>query len=358
MPNIDINGTVVAFPDDLDQATLTDAVKKAASSMGGQATPQSNFEKMKQMASQGNYGKAAWAGLGVPEEMSRSGLNQMMDLQNKAQNFAAEKTGLPIGTEPTGNLPRDIAANVPRIAGESIAEVAPSFIDRNAILIGMGGMAMKAGGMAAGKILPKLAPTLEAGSGLQKGTLVEAFKDPGMIADFGSKLKASALYNEIKEGASVPKHLRTNAKVVSDAMNNMSQGKMLSAPDAFEARKAVNALMKSKNYPIDDLLKTKEGLEAMVLGSVKEADKLYRRAILGEQMRNYARLNQSGKPGPISGAIISKIPFMAPLISPVVHGAGVSAAGAASKASPRAIANTSAGAAALLNALKANKKKE
>lgn len=322
---ITLNAPDGATPEQIKQAAAKAVSSFKMKSPAPVAQPQPVAPKEPGMIQKG------WDALDKPAQMSRQGLTQTTDMGVQLQNMAAEKTGLPIGTEPTGNLARDVAANVPRIAGETIAEVAPSFIDRTAMLTGGAGAAVKAGGKVAGAVLPKVAPMLEAGSGLGKGTLVAAFKDPKMIADFGGKLKASALYNELKSGASVPKHLQTNAKVVSNAMSQMANGSILTAPDAFRARKAVNALMKSKQYPMDDLIKTKEGLEAMVFSSAKEADRMYVRAIRGENMRNISRLNKNGTTGPISAAIMAKIPFLAPLMSPAIQGVTASAAGAASQ---------------------------
>lgn len=259
-----------------------------------------------------------WGAMNKPSEMSREGLTTIAQSEALKPNL-------------TGNLATDVIRGTPQIAAETLAEVAPSFIDAIAIATGGAGMAAKGAGMAAGKLLPKMAPMLEAGSGLGKGTLVAAFKDPKMIMGFGAKLKASALYNEIKQGASVPAHLRTNAKVVSDAMNKMAKGYTLTAPDAFQARKAVNALMKSKQYPMDDLIQTKEGLEAMVFSSVKQADQMYVKALRGESMHHISRLNKNGTSGPISAAIMAKMPFLAPFMSPAVQGASASAAGAVSQ---------------------------
>jgi hypothetical protein len=302
--------------------------------------------------------KKGWDALNKPAEMSRDGLNQMMELHTQAQNAIAAKTGLPIGTEPTGNMARDVAANTPRIIGESVAEVAPSFIDRTSILTAGAGMALKGAGKVAGAALPKVAPMLEAGSGLQKGTLNAAFKDPGMIADFGGKLKASQLYNEIKEGASVAPRLRTNAKIASNAISEMAKGNPLPAPDAFKARKAVRALMKSKQYPMDDLLEAEKGLTEMVVSSANKADQMYVRAIRGEQMRNVSRLNKNGTTGPISAAIMAKIPMLAPFLSPAVQGGAASAAGAAAQMPAIAPLRTGAMVSAGLDRLAGKKQKE
>lgn len=323
-----LNAPDGATPDQIKQYA-TQAISKYKTTMAPKPAAPAEAPQP-QPKERGMVGKA-WDALNVPAQMSKQGLTQLADLRTQGQNMVAEKTGLPIGTEPTGNLARDVVANIPRIADESVAEVAPAFVDGVSILTAGAGGAAKAGGKLAGKIIPHISPALEAGSGLGKGTLVAAFKDPKMIVDFGAKLKASKLYNSIKEGASVPRHLQTNAKVVSDAMNKMAQGKVLTAPDAFRARKAVNALMKSKQYPMDDLIKTKEGLEAMVYSSVKEADKMYIRAIRGENMRQPMRLNKNGSTNMLAAGATAAFPWLAQISSPLVQGGAASLAGAAAQ---------------------------
>lgn len=314
-------------------------------------TPQAPKEK-------GMLGKT-WDAIGVPAQKSREGLEGITEIGKNMQNLAASKTGLPIGTEPTGNLARDVVANVPRIAGETLSEVAPSFVDKASILTAGAGAGIKAAGKAAGAGIKNFGGMLERGSGLGKGTLEAAYKDPKMIMDFGGKLKASKIYDELKSGATIPTHLKTNAKVVSDAMNQMSKGNWLTAPDAFKARKAVNALMRNKSakYPMDDLIETKKALEEMVFSSVKEADKMYVRAIRGEQMRNISRLNKNGTTGPLSAAVMAKIPALTPLISPAFQGIAASASGAAAQMAPQTIMNSAAMVGAGLDRLKNRKEK-
>lgn len=60
-------------------------------------------------------------GLKLPEKYSRQGLQEITQGGTALQNAVANKTGLPIGTEPTGNLPADIIRNTPRIAGETLS---------------------------------------------------------------------------------------------------------------------------------------------------------------------------------------------------------------------------------------------
>lgn len=308
---ISLNAPDGATPDQIKQAA-TAAISSYKTKLTGNAGTDSQTPGKPGIMKQG------WDALAKPAEMSREGWDMIAKSDAVQPNL-------------TGNMATDVIRGTPKVLAETAGEVAPSFIDRTSMLMGGAGMAAKGAGMAAGKALPKVAPMLEAGSGLQKGTLVAAFKDPKMIADFGGKLKASQLYNEIKEGASVAPRLRTNAKIASNAISDMAQGKVLSAPDAFKARKAVRSLMKSKQYPMDDLLKAEEGLTTMVFSSANKADQMYIRAIRGEQMRNLSRLNKNGTTGPISAAIMAKIPALAPLLSPAVQGASASAAGALSQ---------------------------
>ncbi len=284
--------------------------------------------KAKQPAS---LGKQAWAALDKPREYAQKAITGLTNAQTSLQNTVADKTGMPVGTEPTGNLTRDVIANTPRIMGESAAEVLPSFVDRASILTaGAGGGLLKVAGKVAGKMLPTVAPMLEAGSGLRKGTLEAAHADPSIITDFGAKAKAGALYNEAKEGAKVGVR---SAKVVSDAFKTMNEGTDMTAGDAFKARKVVRQMLRSKSapYPTDDLMQLQDHLGEMVFRSANKGDEMYKRAIQGEQMRNVSRLNKNGTTGPISAYAIAKVPALAPLLSPALQGGVASATGAAAQ---------------------------
>ena len=307
-------------PDGATPEQIKEYATKAVSSYKQKLNPQPAAPEavtIQQPQQKGMLGKA-WDALAVPAQKSKEGWDMI------AQSEAVQP-------KLSGNLATDVIRGTPKVLAETAAEVAPSFIDRTAITTAGLGAGVKQVGKAGGAVVGKFGGMLERGSGLQKGTLEAAFKDPKMIMDFGSKLKATKLYEELKQGASVPAHLRTNAKLASDAMNQMSKGNHLTAPDAFKARKAVRALMKSKQYPMDDLLEAEKGLEAMVFRSANKADQLYVRAIRAEQMRNISRLNKNGTTGPISAGIMAKIPMLAPFLSPAIQGVSASAAGAAAQ---------------------------
>ena len=67
----------------------------------------------------GLLGKA-WNALNLPAEKSREGLDLLANMVPAA--------------EPTGNVVRDVALNIPRVMAESVAETAPGFINRESIL--------------------------------------------------------------------------------------------------------------------------------------------------------------------------------------------------------------------------------
>src|SRR3972149_3961701 len=75
-----------------------------------------------------------WENLAKWAPMAESGLRKLTDAEVSAQNYIAQKTGLPIGTLPTGNVIRDLIANTPRIVGETLTETAPQFISRPALV--------------------------------------------------------------------------------------------------------------------------------------------------------------------------------------------------------------------------------
>jgi hypothetical protein len=342
---ISLNAPDTATPDQIQSAAAA-AVTHYKSTM-----PQQQPQEQ-----QGMVGKA-WDAMKKPAEMAQDGLQQMTGLQTDAQNAIAQKTGLPIGTEPTGNLPRDIAANIPRIAGETMAEVAPKFIDRTSLATMGAGAAVKGAGMAAGKVLeaaPSIVKPFENVAGLKPGTLNAAFKDPGMIADFGAKVKASALYNAIKDGSQIPAKLRTNAGLVRDAIDEMNQGNVLDARDAFKARKAVKALLGAKDstgsFPKDDLYAIKDGLEQMIFSSVKKADVMWKRAIQGEQLRSPFPLNNNGTSSKVGAAVMHSMPaWLQPMFSPLAQGAAMSGLGAASQMAPQTIAGAGGAAGGLID---------
>lgn len=355
---------------------------------------------MPKQPEQGMVGKA-WDALNVPSQMAQSGLQQMTDLGTDAQNAIAAKTGLPVGTEPTGNMARDVVANIPRIAGETLSEVAPKFIDRTSLATMGAGAALKAAGKATGAVLkaaPGITKPLENIAGLRPGAYPKAFADPGMITDFGAKAGANSMYNVAKEGMDAAKTANAEAaaangvipkvaglednagnavktitpkpntgfgtrstKLVGDAFKSVNNSQPMEAADAFKARKVVTQMLSSKNppYPKDDLLKLKDELANQVFSSVKGADQAYARAIQGEMLRSPVPLNNNGTSSKVGAAVMRVMPwFLKPVFSPVMMGSAMSGLGAASQMAPQTIGKTGVAASMIDDAFSRYKKRK
>lgn len=128
--------------------------------------------------------QSAWEGLQVPEKVANYVLPKLTNLQSNIQNTIAQKTGLPIQEEPTGNLARDVVANIPRIAGETASQVYPGMVDRNSLLLAAatGGASKLAGTEMAQKagnaVLNAAASGVEKTVGIESAKVINLFKKP------------------------------------------------------------------------------------------------------------------------------------------------------------------------------------
>lgn len=108
------------------------------------------------------------AALEVPEKMSREGLGMIADAVPSA--------------EPTGNMARDIALNAPKVLMETLAETAPNFVSKAAILTAGAGKALQMGAKAAAPIAKKVgtlaAEGVEKTVGINADKITNLFKKP------------------------------------------------------------------------------------------------------------------------------------------------------------------------------------
>ena len=293
--------------------------------------------------------KKGWEALTLPEKAAQYVIPKLTQFQSNIQNKLAQKTGLPIGEEPTGNLPRDIAANVPRIMGETGEKVLPGFVSRGAILT--------AGALKAAGALRPLASiarkgalaTLEKTSGIaprQAGALEEAYQDPTLIFSSGKKAAgkfyeaAKTAAKEVSEEATALVRPDRAPKVIAEAVQKANAG-ALKPIEALKARKAVDAVLPSKTYLKDDLLPLRSSFDKIAKTDplIAKADALYVRGIKASAIRQLLPTNVGGtfssfRTG-IGGAAAAMIPggkVIAPVaLSPFVQGIGATALGAASK---------------------------
>ena len=276
-----------------------------------------------------SFVKKAWEALTVPEQLSRQGLGKI------AQSVPSP--------EPTGNLPLDILRGTPRIAAETIAEVAPSFISRGSLVTAgalKGLQVARPVTSAIGKFIGK---TAESTSGLgykTPGVLAEAVRRPSLIFGKGIE-KAREAYQDakgipqIRESMKVPQNTRV---FIKQAWKALSEGN-ITPDEALEARKAVDSI--GEQMPDVVRKSTRAVFNNIAKQKYAEADKAFSDAIKSDALRSFWGINKSGTPSIVKGALtlgsaaggyVSPLsPFIAAALSPVVQGSIASGIGGASK---------------------------
>lgn len=186
-------------------------------------------------AEKGVLGKLAEA-LTIPEKLAREGLEQMADV-------VPERIG---GGEPTGNLAADLALGAPRIAADTIAEAAPSFISRGALVTGgllKGGQALKPLVKGAGGFIADTAESLSGIKHSAPGALRRAAGDPSLIFAPGKDAAGKAFESL---GETIPaafKATKDSAKILNMANKSAMEG-TLNAATAKLALKHLGKLSK------------------------------------------------------------------------------------------------------------------
>lgn len=285
--------------------------------------------------SKGMLGQA-WEDLKVPEEKSREGLNMIVNAGVRGQNWLANKTGLPIGTEPTGNMARDMAANTPRMIGESVAQVAPSFVSRGAIVTG--GLLKAAPYVMDAVGAPAEWAADQAGkqSGLinkGKNLLKEAFQKPLLMFGRG-KDAANAMYSEVQgpAGLQIGKTLasiREPGKFVDKALELADSGG-LGTDEALMARRELDAMQKTVTKTF--YRKAREVFDNIAKQDYTGADEAYHMADKSEALRSLSAINKTGKTqSALKGAAMLLKPATSVLYSPIVQSGIASTLGAAYK---------------------------
>ncbi len=320
MPNIKVAGKVIEFPDDLSQEELLSQVKQAES----------------QLTQKSFMIKKAWETAKIPMKKSAEGIR--MVTEGVASMLPETGTTQSPALNTLIGTPRTAVESV----GETTAKVAPEFIDPLALAtagIGKGASfaAKTAKGIKAIKGAEKTGLAITKGieglSGAQPGTIVEAVKDPLLIFKKGTKA-VQELYESAKKGTKAPKYVKdlvTHTDVVEQAAKKLKTG-TITVREAFDARKAVHALRKSKQFvteKLDDLYKK---FNEVVKTSKKffKADKAFQKGLKVDSARTLWPRTASGKPSLFKSAAIPIIPGSALAFSPAaqaVVGAGVGLTG-------------------------------
>lgn len=279
------------------------------------------------MKSDKSVGRKAWESLTIPAQASREGLDQLAAMVPYA--------------EPTGNPVRDVALNTPKIAAETLAETAPDFVNRLSLAsAGVLKGAQKAAPLVkyAGRGLGKM---MEGYSGISgglrgEGALNTAWNDPSLIFSKGKKI-AGPLYEaakqELGKGNSLFSNMYEPKEIVNKTIEYLGKGGQLEAAESHTARKAVDTLLKSKGVVKDELLALRDTLDEIAKSSenISEADKLFKRGLQADALRNLVPYTQSGKPALFRTAAMKYAPFTAALFSPLVQGAGATLGGLAGR---------------------------
>lgn len=306
-----------------------DEIMKQAQALipSGQKQPDmsgSFLEARAVMNSDASLGSKVWQGLQVPSQMASRGLNAM-----------AQAVPNP---EPTGNLPMDILKGTPRIAANTLAQVAPGFVSRASILTAGASKALQALRPVGSVVGQGVAGQLESATGANPGSLGRAWNDPSLIFAEG-KQAASPLYEAGKIGGKMAENLAnipTKEQFLDVASRLADEGK-LPPETALEGRKMAGKLLGKGGgkYTEDFLRGLIEKFDAIAKSNedIQAGDAAYRRGIDAASLRRILPSNKYGSTSAFKTGIMAATgPIGKALLSPLVHGVVSTTGGLASKA--------------------------
>lgn len=347
MAIVDINGTLVDFPDDLTPDQLNQAVASAAQQMGA-TQPQ-----------QGLMGRA-WEALKIPEQKAQqlmgfaaqntpqfSGRNAGNLLANMVPGIGAGLTPLaqiagsrlsPASSEPSGNLVQDLVTGAPRVGMEILKDYVPGNVSRGA-LVTLG--ASKAAGAAARPVkalLRGIGKQGESLSGSMPGSLEAAYKDASLMFGKGRKA-AQETYEAAKAGEKIQYGEKlSSAKKFFDAAFAKAKAGALGPVEALEARKIADELVDSGSYVADEIMQKRKLFDEVAKRAFGAADAQFKRALQSESLRNIFPQNKYGGTSAFKLAIMTALKKMggvgaaaSTLLSPIVQGTLATGAGVAAR---------------------------
>lgn len=341
MARVDINGSVVEFPDDLTPDELRAAVASSAAQLST-SPASSNRKTLRGFADNAVKDYSAQA-MGQAELASYA-------FPPLAAMKAAAGTNIyePGRLKMIGQSLVEGVKQAPKNIANSLLHPIESGYERplsTALDIGTIATTVGAG---AGRILKPIvtAKQLESLSGAVPGTLEAVYEKPSLLFGSGKK-SASAKYQTLKEGAGefredlmfkktkqgpVP---RKNEEFVNAAAN----AKDLTPIEALEARKALDKL--KKIYPPETFNKLRDKFDSKAKESFSSADKAYKDAIMSESARSILPQNKYG------GTSAFKIGVQAAISKLADSDAGIVGNALAAGMSPAAQSTVAAGSGAL-----------
>lgn len=312
----------------------------------------------------------AWNALAIPEQKSREGLQMIANSIPSQVPLSPSSfpfpTSLAVASSKgiqnpnmTGNVVTDTLKGIPKIAAETLAETAPGFISRGAIVTAGALKGLKLAAPAIKAVGRGVARGAEALSGLEyktPGILTEAATKGGILTAPGAK-SASPIYEAAKGGEKVNKTLaRISGKkeFVEKAYELAEKGK-LNPLEALEARKELGAL--KKNITGEFFRKATEKFNEIAKPVFQEADTVFSKGLRADELRRILPVNKSGGTS-IAKTVLSSLlgPLGTAMTSPIVQGTVATGIGKGARA-VKPLVNNPVTTAGVVSTLKLTKEK-
>lgn len=316
-----------------------------------------------------SMGQKAWSALAWPEKKSREGLQMLAGMVPKPEPSgkpgifeAAVRSQFPMLTSfVQPGVIQDLGEGAPRIAADTMAEAAPGFISRGALLTSGAAEALPAIAPVAKSVLRSIGAQGEEMSGIAPkaaGALEAAYKDPTLIFSKGKKA-AGEFYEAAKDELNAGKDTFRATSVSPDGVANMEKtkdvfskmykpqeildkanefvdgGGQLEPAEGLKVRKAIDILLKSKQSVPDELYKMRDFYDGIAKESenLSAGDATYQRGIKADALKNFFPQNKYGGASAFKSMILKLTGGMAaPLLSPAVQGGLATGAGLGAQA--------------------------
>lgn len=276
-------------------------------------------------------------------------LGKASDLLDKPEQLAREGLGVIAGAVPSFDLTKapdakseftrnliqagKLVGNVPKLAAETLAETAPEFISKEAILTGgalKGAKAAAPAIKAVGRAIGSGAERLSGLSNRAQGVLAETTANPRLLFKPGIE-KARKAFETAKEGLAIRPELasiKSISSFVTKAVDLAKQG-LINPLEALEARKALGAI-KNRVSPVF-FRQAREALDTVAKTKFSGPDKAFQEAVKADALRRFfpvGKLGDISQVRTIGGAALGGLKGVAGL-SPIVQGTTASGIGAA-----------------------------
>lgn len=296
------------------------------------------LEQQKRLSSvkpkgKGFFGKASDL-LDKPEQLAREGLTSIADA---VPSFDLSKPAAG-GSEFTRNITQNakLIGNIPKFAAETLAETAPEFLSKEALLTGGTLRGVKASAPAiktAGRFVGQTAENLSGLGSRVPGVLAELTNRPGLLFAPGVE-KARKAFQNAKQGLDPIrddlKKIKAIGAFVSKSVDLAKKG-TLNAVEALESRKALD-MIKKRVSPVF-FREAREILDGIAKTKFSGADKVFQDAIKADSLRRALPIGKGGDVSQVRsiGSFALGGGQLLAGLSPILQGATASGVGVARK---------------------------